>query len=61
MLLIELGGEQADALRPDLERLGYTAIAELLDEDDDVRGLEARFGDGTATGGTTGGTTAAAT
>jgi release factor glutamine methyltransferase len=40
-LLLELGGEQADALADDLARLGYVDVAELVDEDDDVRGMEA--------------------
>jgi release factor glutamine methyltransferase len=39
-LLLELGGEQADALGDDLERLGYVDIAVLVDEDGDVRGIE---------------------
>jgi release factor glutamine methyltransferase len=40
-LLLELGGEQADALGDDLARLGYVDISVLADEDGDVRGLEA--------------------
>jgi release factor glutamine methyltransferase len=40
-LLLELGGEQADALADDLARLGYVDVTELVDEDDDVRGIEA--------------------
>ena len=40
-LLLELGGDQADLLGPDLERLGYGDIELLLDEEDDVRGIEA--------------------
>ena len=40
-LLLELGGEQADALADDLARLGYVDVTVLLDEDDDVRGIEA--------------------
>ena len=40
-LLLELGGDQADLLGPDLERLGYDDIELLLDEEDDVRGIEA--------------------
>ena len=40
-LLLELGGDQADLLAPDLERLGYTDVVPLLDEEDDVRGIEA--------------------
>jgi release factor glutamine methyltransferase len=40
-LLLELGGEQADAL--DLERLGYTDVRVIRDEYGDVRGIECRF------------------
>jgi release factor glutamine methyltransferase len=40
-LLLELGGEQADALGPDLARLGYIDVSVLVDEDGDVRGIEA--------------------
>ncbi|MEP6642532.1 MAG: putative protein N(5)-glutamine methyltransferase [Gaiellales bacterium] len=40
-VLLELGGDQADALADDLERIGYAAIAVLADGDGDVRGIEA--------------------
>ncbi len=40
-LLLELGGEQAGALAGDLARLGYAEIALLVDEEGDVRGVEA--------------------
>lgn len=40
-LLLELGGEQADALGDDLARLGYADVRVLLDEEGDVRGIEA--------------------
>jgi release factor glutamine methyltransferase len=40
-LLLELGGEQADALGDDLARLGYVDVSVLVDEDGDVRGIEA--------------------
>jgi release factor glutamine methyltransferase len=40
-LLLELGGEQADALGDDLGRLGYVDIDVLRDEEGDVRGIEA--------------------
>lgn len=40
-LLLELGGDQDELLRPTLERLGYDAIGTWCDEDGDLRGLEA--------------------
>jgi release factor glutamine methyltransferase len=43
-LLLELGGEQADLLRPSLERLGYTSVRTWSDGDGDLRGLEAALG-----------------
>ena len=39
-LLLELGGEQADALRDDLARLHYVDVGVLRDEEGDVRGIE---------------------
>ena len=42
-ILVELGGEEANALTGDLSRLGYVDVALLLDDDDDVRGLEATW------------------
>jgi release factor glutamine methyltransferase len=42
-VLVELGGEEADALRDDLSRLGYADVSVLLDDDDDVRGLQATW------------------
>jgi release factor glutamine methyltransferase len=42
-LLLELGGDQADLLRGDLERLGYGEIRVIVDDDGDVRGIEATF------------------
>jgi release factor glutamine methyltransferase len=44
VVLLELGGEQADLLHDDLERLGYGDLTVRRDEDDDVRGIEARYG-----------------
>jgi release factor glutamine methyltransferase len=44
-LLLELGGEQADALGDDLARLGYVDVSVLVDEDGDVRGIEATLGE----------------
>lgn len=44
-LLLELGGEQADALADDLARLGYVDVTVLVDEDGDVRGVEATLGE----------------
>jgi len=40
-LLLELGGEQADALGDDLACLGYIDVGILVDEDGNVRGVEA--------------------
>jgi release factor glutamine methyltransferase len=42
-LLLELGGEQADALGNDLSLLGYMDVTVLVDEDGDTRGIEARL------------------
>ena len=42
VLLLELGGEQAELLRPELEQLGYRSVDTWTDDDGDVRGLEAR-------------------
>lgn len=42
-LLLELGGEQADELGADLAGLGYVDATVLLDDDGDVRGIEATF------------------
>jgi release factor glutamine methyltransferase len=39
-LLLELGGDQADLLGPELERLRYGDVELLFDEEDDVRGIE---------------------
>ena len=39
-LLLELGGEQAEALGGDLDRLGYVEMSVLFDGDGDVRGIE---------------------
>ena len=43
-LLLELGGDQADILGPDLERLGYRSVEAWADEDGDLRGLQAALG-----------------
>lgn len=40
-LLLEVGGEQADALGESLARLGYSEVTALVDEDGDSRGIEA--------------------
>ena len=42
-LLLELGGDQAEALRDDLARLGYINVSARVDEEGDVRGIEATF------------------
>jgi len=44
-LLLELGGDQADALRDDLARFGYVDVSVLCDQDGDVRGIEASLGE----------------
>jgi release factor glutamine methyltransferase len=45
-LLLELGGAQAEALGDDLARLGYVDVTVLVDEEGDVRGIEATLGGG---------------
>jgi release factor glutamine methyltransferase len=40
-LLLELGGDQADLVRPQMDELGYEEIEVWVDEDGDVRGVEA--------------------
>ena len=40
-LLLELGGEQAEVLDDHMARLGFADVDILLDDDGDVRGLEA--------------------
>ena len=47
-LLLELGGEQAGELGDDLARLGYVDVSVLVDDEGDVRGIEARFRPGVA-------------
>jgi release factor glutamine methyltransferase len=44
-LLLELGGDQADLLGEDLEALGYRDVLVIRDDEGDVRGLEATFGE----------------
>jgi release factor glutamine methyltransferase len=39
--LLEVGGAQADVLRPIAERLGYASVETWADADGDLRGLEA--------------------
>ena len=41
-LLLELGGDQADALRPVLSELGFTDLGLLVDGDGDLRGVACR-------------------
>jgi release factor glutamine methyltransferase len=43
-LLLELGGDQADQLRPVLDGAGFGSVQTWSDEDGDLRGLEATFG-----------------
>jgi release factor glutamine methyltransferase len=43
-LLLELGGEQADALGADLARLGYEDAVVLVDQVGDARGIEVTLG-----------------
>jgi release factor glutamine methyltransferase len=43
-LVLELGGEQAVMLGDDLAHLGYVDVSVLVDEDGDVRGIEATLG-----------------
>jgi release factor glutamine methyltransferase len=45
VLLLELGGDQADGLGDDLACLGYVDVGVLVDEDGDVRGIEATLGE----------------
>jgi release factor glutamine methyltransferase len=40
-LLLELGGDQAELLRPALGRAGFASVETWCDEDGDLRGLEA--------------------
>lgn len=40
-LLLELGGDQADLLAPDLDRRGFGDVAVVRDGEGDVRGVEA--------------------
>lgn len=43
-LLLELGGDQVDALGDDFAQLGYLDLDVIVDEDGDVRGVEATLG-----------------
>jgi release factor glutamine methyltransferase len=43
-LLLEVGGDQAELLRPELEVLGYAGIGSWSDEDGDRRGVQAVYG-----------------
>jgi release factor glutamine methyltransferase len=43
-LLLEVGGEQSDLLADQFDHLGYVDVAELRDEDGDLRGVEATWG-----------------
>jgi release factor glutamine methyltransferase len=43
-LVVELGGDQPDAVAPDLAESGFCEISVWRDDDGDVRGLECRLG-----------------
>lgn len=43
VLLLEIGGEQAGELGGDLSRLGYLDVSVLVDDEGDIRGIEATF------------------
>jgi release factor glutamine methyltransferase len=43
VLLLELGGEEADALGADLDAAGFGEVAELRDDEGDLRGIEMRL------------------
>ncbi len=43
VLLLELGGFEDEMIRPLLDANGFTSARSILDEDGDVRGIEARF------------------
>jgi release factor glutamine methyltransferase len=46
-LLLELGGDQADAIAPTFAENGFDALKVISDEDGDVRGVCARLGNST--------------
>ena len=46
IVLLELGGEQAALVGDDLAQLGYDRWSTLLDDEGDVRGIEAARGNG---------------
>ena len=43
-IVLELGGDQADALGPELDALGYADARVIADDDGEVRGVEATLG-----------------
>ena len=43
-LLLELGGDQDQLLRPTLAAAGFVDVETWCDEDDDLRGVEATLG-----------------
>ena len=43
-LLLEVGGAQAGELDAELAQLGYVDVREIVDEDGDLRGIEATLG-----------------
>ncbi len=42
-LLLEIGGDQAELLRPVMEALGYVSVQTWADAEGDLRGLDARL------------------
>jgi release factor glutamine methyltransferase len=46
VVLLELGGEQVEVLETDLARLGYDEVSTLVDDEGDVRGIDATRGSG---------------
>jgi release factor glutamine methyltransferase len=58
VVLLELGGDQAELLQDDLARFGYGEVITLIDDEGDVRGIEAKISGDSSGGGGGGDTTA---